>query len=99
MITIRGQSITVCPLTLTEVGQVLDSVQALGTCTPTIRVFSREMYPHLLRVIAVIVRRQIRDASIEEIDEALDITNITAVLRALSSGKYPTYIHQEIGHG
>lgn len=101
MITIRGKTVTVRPLTLIEVGQVLDSVKVLGTCTPTIKVLEPDKLPHLLRVVAFSIRHEFPDASIEDLAEELmdsiDLTNITAVLLALSSGMPPIVIHTE-GH-
>ena len=45
MITIRGKTVIVKPLTATQIGEVLDSVRELGKCTPTIRVMEPEMLP------------------------------------------------------
>lgn len=102
MLTIRGKTVVVRPLTLTEVGQVIDSVEVLGTCTPTIKVMEPDKLPHLLRVIAFSIRREFPGATIEELmddlKDAVDVANIGPVLRALSSGQYPNQIHQETGH-
>jgi hypothetical protein len=99
MILVRDCEITITPLTNFEIGGVYNSVVQLGTCKPTIKVLLPENFPHLVRVVMVVVHRYIPDATMDEVSAALNPDNLTAVLLALSSGKPTTYIHPESGHG
>jgi len=97
MITIRARALLISPLTLIEIGSVLESVRVLGTCTPTVKVLLPENFPHLVRVVAVVAHREIPDASLDEVSAALNIDNIANVLNALTSGHYPSLaeVHKE----
>lgn len=97
MIVIRGQKITVQPLSLAESGQVYASLMVLKACIPPEEMLRPENHEHLLTVIAQAVRRHVPDVTHEEIAEGLDMASIGPVLLALS-GASPMYTHQEIGH-
>lgn len=90
MLTIRGQTITITPLTTREVCSVIESVAVLGKCTPTIKVLLPENFPHLVRAVAVVVRREIPDVTLGEVSAALNPDNLTAVLQALPCVEHPS---------
>jgi hypothetical protein len=107
MITIRGKTVVVKPLTATQIGEVLESVRELGKCTPTIRVLEADKVPHLLRVIAVSIRPEFPGAKlddlVEELKDALtmDLDVLTPILQALSETRSPAetlFILKETGH-
>jgi len=91
MITIRGKTVVVKPLTVAQIGEALDSVKKLGECTPTNKVLLPEYMPHLLRVVAISIRHEFPGATVEElaedVREAIDMDNLTAVLLALSDSQ------------
>ena len=94
---IRGQPITIRPLSLLDTNKVYDSFMALKACDPPERMLHPDNHDHLLTVVAQAVRRQIPDVTFEEIEEALDMASIGPVMAALS-GISPAYTHQEVGH-
>lgn len=98
MITIRGQEITIHPLSIAEANKVYDSFMALKACNPPERMLHPENHCHLLAVISQAVRRQIPDVTFDEIDDALDMASIGPTLLALSGQSSP-YTHQEANHG
>jgi hypothetical protein len=55
------------------------------------------MVDNLLAVIVVAVRKQIPDATTEEVEEALTLANIGPVLDSIS-GITPAHVHPEQGH-
>jgi hypothetical protein len=97
MITIRGKILTLSPLTLTDIGRVYDSVLALATCKPTIKILQPEMFENFVQVVALVVRRQIPDATNEEVNAALNevgFANLGQILIAISGpSPKPFYIH------
>lgn len=97
MIVIRGQEITVKPLSIRDTNQVYESFMALKACNPPEEMLRPENCEHLLTVIAQAVRRSVPDVTHEEIAEALDMASIGPVLLALS-GQSLAHTHQEIGH-
>jgi len=97
MITIRGNKLVLQPLGLFDMSKVLDSLLALKNCSPPEEMLRPEMRVHLLTVIAASVRKHVPDASLEEIEESLDMATIGPVLLALS-GQSLAHTHQEIGH-
>lgn len=107
MITIRGKTVVVKPLTATQIGEVLESVRELGKCTPAIRVMEPEMRPHLLRVIAVSIRGEFPGATVDELAEELkgeltfDLDVLPPILQALSRTQDPSegyFTVKEVGH-
>jgi hypothetical protein len=97
MISLRGSEITLQPLSLFETGKVFDHLMALKACNPPDDMLRPENRSHLLAVIAAGVRRHVSDVTEQEVEEALDMGNIGAVLLALVP-REPTFTHQEIGH-
>ncbi|WP_158881453.1 hypothetical protein [Rhodanobacter sp. L36] len=83
MITIRGQELVLRPLDLSDIGQVFDSVLALSTLRTTEEMTSPEALTHVLRIIGVAVRRQMLEATSDEIREAVRPDNIREVLLSL----------------
>jgi hypothetical protein len=68
MITIRGKTVSVKPLTLTQVGQVIDSVRVLSGCRDLLEPIMR---PHCFRVLAMSIKPHFPGASLEELAEEL----------------------------
>lgn len=97
MITIRGQALTLKPLSLFETSKVVDSLLALKACNPPDDMLRPENRSHLLAVIAAGVRRHVSDVTAQEVEEALDLGNIGTVLMALVP-REPTITHREAGH-
>ncbi|MFK2876873.1 hypothetical protein [Rhodanobacter hydrolyticus] len=102
-VTLRGKTVAVKPLAATQVGEVLESVQALGECTPTIRVLERDKWPHLLRVIAISIRHEFLGSTLEELafelDEAISLDELPPILRVLGESHrnipLPIEVHKE----
>lgn len=94
---IRGQPITVRPLSIADTNKVYDSFMALKACNPPETMLRPENHRHLLAVVAQAVRRQIPDVTLAEVDDALDLASIGPVLLALS-GQAPAYTHPEASH-
>jgi hypothetical protein len=83
MLIIRGKNITLQPLGVREISETLESMQILGACSPPTGMYGRDLLPHFLNVVTAAVRRQVPDASVDEVADAIDITNITEVQNAL----------------
>jgi hypothetical protein len=97
MIIIRGQKITLQPLGIREISETLESMRILGACQPPIGMYGRDLLPHFLNVVTAAVRRQIPDASVDEVADAIDITNLTEVQNALI-GHSVNNIHNGVGY-
>lgn len=97
MINIRGQTLTLQPLSLFDTSKVIDSLLALKACDPPDDVLRPENRPHLLNVITAGVRRHVSDATPQEVEDALHMGNIGTVLVALVPIE-PTFIHKGTGH-
>lgn len=97
MIIIRGKSITLQPLGIREISETLESMQILGASQPPHGMYGRDLLPHFLNVVTAAVRRQVPDASVDEVADAIDITNIAEVQNALI-GHSATNTHKGEGH-
>lgn len=95
---IRGHALVLEPLGLAQIGEVIDSIAAIARCTSGARIYSPEMRVHVLRVITAAVRRYVSDASLEEVEAALNLSNIVPVLQQIT-GTHPSFVAPEVSHG
>jgi hypothetical protein len=97
MLIIRGKNITLQPLGIREISENLESMQKLGEGPAPMGMYGRDLLPHFLNVVTAAVRRQVPDASVEEVADAIDITNIAEVQSALI-GHSVSNTHKGEGH-
>jgi hypothetical protein len=97
MITVRDRDITLRPLGIFDLSRIMPRLQALQTCVVPEDMLAPDMVDNLLAVIVVAVRKQIPDATTEEVEEALTLANIGPVLDSIS-GITPAHVHPEEGH-
>jgi len=97
MIIIRGKNITLQPLGIREISENLESMQKLGAGPAPMGMYGRDLLPHFLNVVTAAVRRQVPDASVDEVADAIDITNIAEVQNALI-GHSANNPHKGAGH-
>jgi hypothetical protein len=64
MITIRGKTVLPKPLTLTQIGQVIDSMWVVSGATNAL---DPNILPHVLRIIAMSIKLHFPDLSLEEL--------------------------------
>lgn len=70
MITIRGKRVEPKPLTLTQAGQVIDSMRVVSGAT---NLLDPAVRPHFLRVVAMSIKPNFPGASLEQLaSELLD---------------------------
>ncbi|WP_159082227.1 hypothetical protein [Rhodanobacter thiooxydans] len=97
MIVIRGKNITLQPLGVREISETLESMKKLGAGPTTSGMYGPDLLPHFLNVVTAAVRRQVPDASVDEVADAIDITNITEIQLALI-GHSVSNTHKGLGH-
>lgn len=83
MIVIRGKTVVLKPIGIREIGSVARHLIAIQKPREGVTVFDQEMLDHFLAVIHAAVRKQVRDVTREEVEEALDITNLKEVIQAV----------------
>ena len=105
MITIHGKTVPVKPLSLTQIGQVIDSMRIVS---PAINLLDPDTLPHFLRIVAVSIKPHFPDATIEELADELrdaltpvDLETIVPILfdRAHFEKLKKLTIHKEPGNG
>lgn len=97
MITLRGRRIVLQPLSLKEIGEVRESLIAVAACNPPESMYAPAMLPHVLKIIAAGTRRFIPDVTLDEVADAVDLTNIGEIQLALI-GHSLSQTHGAIGH-
>jgi hypothetical protein len=68
MITIRGKTVTPKPLTLTQIGQVIDSMRTVSGAT---NLLDPDILPHVLQIIAMSIRPHFPGVSLDELVDEL----------------------------
>ncbi|MBD8873843.1 hypothetical protein [Rhodanobacter sp. DHB23] len=80
MLLIRGKTISLKPLGFREMKSVARHIQAFMCRPAETALFDEENSKHLLAIIHAAVRREVKNVTLEEVEEALNIQNLETVV-------------------